>query len=44
MEEKKYALVGIGVMVMDKEGKVLLGLRHSSHGAGEWSFPGGKSI
>lgn len=40
--ETKHALVGIGVMVMNKEGEVLLGLRHSSHGAGEWSFPGGK--
>lgn len=32
--------VGIGVMVM-KEGKVLLGKRRGSHGAGEYAFPGG---
>ena len=29
-------------MVMNAQGEVLLGLRHGSHGAGEWSFPGGK--
>lgn len=40
--EGKHALAGIGVMVMNEKGEVLLGLRHSSHGAGEWSFPGGK--
>ncbi len=33
--------VGIGVLVENGEGKVLLGLRKGSHGAGEWSFPGG---
>jgi len=32
--------VGIGVIVV-KEGKVLLGKRKNSHGAGCWSFPGG---
>ncbi|MEI7512129.1 MAG: NUDIX domain-containing protein [Candidatus Uhrbacteria bacterium] len=32
--------VGIGVMIL-KDGKVLLGKRKSSHGAGEYSFPGG---
>lgn len=32
--------VGIGVMVM-KEGKVLLGKRISSHGTGEYAWPGG---
>lgn len=40
--ETQHALAGIGVMVMNEKGEVLLGLRHSSHGAGEWSFPGGK--
>jgi len=40
--ENKYALAGVGVMVSNEKGEVLLGLRHSSHGAGEWSFPGGK--
>ena len=32
--------VGIGVMVM-KDGKVLLGKRKGSHGAGQYAFPGG---
>ena len=32
--------VGIGVMIM-KDGKVLLGKRRSSHGAGEFAWPGG---
>jgi len=32
--------VGIGVMVM-REGKVLLGKRRGSHGAGEYAWPGG---
>ncbi|MEP7162177.1 MAG: NUDIX domain-containing protein [Candidatus Moraniibacteriota bacterium] len=38
MEEKPK--VGVGVMIL-KEGKVLLQQRKSSHGAGEFSFPGG---
>ncbi len=32
--------VGIGVMIL-KDGKVLLGKRKGSHGAGEYAFPGG---
>ncbi|MDD5290935.1 MAG: NUDIX domain-containing protein [Patescibacteria group bacterium] len=36
-----YPRVGIGVMIQNKKGEVLLGLRQGSHGAGEWSFPGG---
>ena len=32
--------VGIGVMIL-KDGKVLLGKRKGSHGAGEYSWPGG---
>lgn len=38
--ESHQVKVGIGVMVM-KDGKVLLGKRKGSHGAGEYSFPGG---
>lgn len=38
--EKKYPKIGVGVMIM-RDNKVLLGLRQGSHGAGEWSFPGG---
>ncbi len=33
--------VGIGVIITDN-GKVLLGKRKNAHGAGTWSFPGGK--
>lgn len=40
-EDKKYPRVGIGVMIQNKKGEVLLGLRRGSHGSGEWSFPGG---
>ena len=32
--------VGIGVLIV-KEGKILFKKRKASHGAGEWSFPGG---
>ena len=32
--------VGVGVMVL-KVGKILLGKRKGSHGAGEYAFPGG---
>ncbi len=37
----RYPRVGIGVMIQNNKGEVLLGLRQGSHGAGEWSFPGG---
>jgi 8-oxo-dGTP diphosphatase len=37
----KHPRVGIGVMIQNEKGEVLLGLRQGSHGAGEWSFPGG---
>lgn len=36
-----YPRIGIGVMIQNSKGEVLLGLRKSSHGTGEWSFPGG---
>ena len=43
MEQKiqKIPRVGIGVMIQNNKGEVLLGLRKGSHGEGEWSFPGG---
>jgi 8-oxo-dGTP diphosphatase len=40
-EQKVFPRVGIGVMIQNADGKVLLGLRQGSHGEGEWSFPGG---
>lgn len=39
--EKKYPRVGVGIMIKNGKGEVLLGLRKGSHGSGEWSFPGG---
>lgn len=33
--------IGVGVMITNTKGEVLLGLRKSSHGDGEWAFPGG---
>jgi 8-oxo-dGTP diphosphatase len=41
MADKKYPKVGIGVMIQNTAGQILLGLRQGSHGAGEWCFPGG---
>ncbi len=38
--ENNYPKVGVGVMIL-KDGKVLLTKRKGSHGAGEYSFPGG---
>ncbi len=32
--------VGVGVLVF-KDGKILVGKRYASHGAGEYAFPGG---
>lgn len=37
---RKKPEVGVGVVVI-QEGKVLLGKRKGSHGAGDWSFSGG---
>ncbi|MFA5840890.1 MAG: NUDIX domain-containing protein [Candidatus Paceibacterota bacterium] len=37
---EKRPLVGIGVMIL-KDGKILLGKRNGSFGAGEYAFPGG---
>lgn len=40
-DEIKRPSIGIGVMIQNKNGDVLMGLRQGSHGEGEWSFPGG---
>ena len=40
MEVNQKPKVGVGVMIL-KNGQVLLGRRKGSHGAGEYSFPGG---
>ncbi len=37
---EKRPRVGVGVIVQ-REGKILLGKRKGSHGAGHWSCPGG---
>lgn len=39
--EKIRPLVGVGVMVKNSQGQVLMGLRKSPYGEGTWSFPGG---
>ena len=33
--------VGVAVLIEDSEGRILLGQRKGSHGAGSWSVPGG---
>lgn len=46
----KVTRAGMGIMVMDSDGRVLMGLRNSDaakassdlHGEGTWTFPGGK--
>ena len=40
MSEEQITKVGVGVMIL-KDGKVLLGKRRNSHGAGEYAFTGG---
>lgn len=40
MEQNNKPKVGIGIMIF-KDGKILFGRRKGSHGAGEYSFPGG---
>ncbi len=49
VEIKKRVGAGMGVMVLNKEGKILLGKRHDDaekadsqlHGEGTWTMPGG---
>ncbi|MBX3607768.1 MAG: NUDIX domain-containing protein [Piscinibacter sp.] len=39
-QESREVRVGVGVVVL-RDGRVLLGQRTGSHGAGSWAFPGG---
>ena len=41
MEKEKRVKVGVGVLVFDKEGKILLMKRTNEHGKGTWAPPGG---
>jgi 8-oxo-dGTP diphosphatase len=43
MKKKETPIVkaGVGVIIINKENKVLVGKRKGSHGAGLWAFPGG---
>jgi len=38
---KRWPRVGVGVLIV-REGKVLIGKRKGSHGAGQYALPGGK--
>ena len=38
---EKIVRVGVGVVVKNKEGKILLGKRKNAHGAHQWAPPGG---
>lgn len=38
--KETHPRVGVGILIL-KDGKVLLGKRKGSHGAGEYAFPGG---
>ena len=50
MPDEKRVGVGVGVLLLNRDGKVLLGKRHSDpekagsllKGAGTWTMPGGK--
>jgi 8-oxo-dGTP diphosphatase len=39
--EDRNVRVGCGVLIVNPDHKILLGKRMGSHGAGEWSLPGG---
>ncbi len=40
-KDKQIPRVGVGVLIQNEKGEVLLGERLGSHGEGEWCFPGG---
>lgn len=39
--EENRPKVGVSVLLMREDGKILLGLRQNAHGAGTWGLPGG---
>lgn len=41
-DPEKVVKVGVGVLIQNALGHILLGLRTGSHAAGEWGAPGGK--
>lgn len=41
MNENKIVRVGVGCWIFNPSGRVLLGKRKSTHGAGTWAPPGG---
>ena len=41
-KETPIVLIGIGVILLREDGKILLGKRKNAHGAGEWRLPGGR--
>lgn len=41
MKQEKYPKIGVGVMIQNKKGQILLGLRKGSFAANQWAFPGG---
>ena len=42
MDSELLPRVGVGVIIRNNSGEILLGLRKNSHGDGEWALPGGK--
>lgn len=41
-EAYQHPRVGVGAVLINEQGQVLLGLRSGSHGANEWALTGGK--
>lgn len=41
MTENKIVRVGVGVVILNPQSQILLGLRNSVHGQGTWCPPGG---
>lgn len=41
MDENKIVKVGVGVVILNPQKQILLGLRKSAHGNGSWCPPGG---